>query len=84
MALVEAFPFAYEIEEFAYNLRDHLLGLNLGRWDYMASLIHFNLDDPAGCCPTATRSRTTSRSSRTCANASPKSRTGTGCSRSAA
>ncbi len=24
MALVEAFPFAYEIEEFAYNLRDHL------------------------------------------------------------
>ena len=30
MALVEAFPFAYQIEEFAYNLRDHLLGLNLG------------------------------------------------------
>jgi malate synthase len=45
MALVEAFPFAYQIEEFAYNLRDHLLGLNLGRWDYMASLIHYNLDD---------------------------------------
>jgi len=45
MALVEAFPFAYQIEEFAYHLRDHLLGLNLGRWDYMASLIHFNLDD---------------------------------------
>jgi len=31
------------MEEFAYNLRDHLLALNLGRWDYMASLIHFNL-----------------------------------------
>ncbi|MDQ6942145.1 MAG: hypothetical protein M3169_06475 [Candidatus Eremiobacteraeota bacterium] len=45
MALIEAFPFAYQIEEFAYHLRDHLLGLNLGRWDYMASLIHFNLDD---------------------------------------
>ncbi len=46
MALVESHPFAYQIEEFAYTLRDHLLGLNLGRWDYMASLIHFNLDDP--------------------------------------
>jgi malate synthase len=45
MALVEAFPFAYQIEEFAYNLRDHLLGLNLGRWDYMASLIDYNLED---------------------------------------
>jgi malate synthase len=51
MALVEAFPFAYQIEEFAYELRDHLLGLNLGRWDYMASLIHFNLDDPNWVLP---------------------------------
>ena len=51
MALVEAFPFAYEIEEFAYLLRDHLLGLNLGRWDYMASLIHYNLDDPKWVLP---------------------------------
>jgi malate synthase len=51
MALVEAHSFAYEIEEFAYNLRDHLLGLNLGRWDYMASLIHFNLEDPAWVLP---------------------------------
>jgi malate synthase len=51
MALVEAHPFAYEIEEFAYHLRDHLVGLNLGRWDYMASLIHFNLDDPAWVLP---------------------------------
>jgi malate synthase len=51
MALIEAFPFAYQIEEFAYHLRDHLLGLNLGRWDYMASLIHFNLDDPTWVLP---------------------------------
>ena len=51
MALVEAFPFAYQIEEFAYELRDHLLGLNLGRWDYMASLIDFNLDDPNWVLP---------------------------------
>jgi malate synthase len=45
MALVEAHPMAYEMEEFAFNLRDHILGLNLGRWDYMASLIHFMLHD---------------------------------------
>lgn len=43
MALVEAHPMAFQMEEFVYNLRDHLVGLNLGRWDYMASLIHFNL-----------------------------------------
>ncbi|MGB8265443.1 MAG: hypothetical protein WCE44_03905 [Candidatus Velthaea sp.] len=51
MALVEAHNFAYQIEEFAYNLRDHLLGLNLGRWDYMASLIHYNLEDPNWVLP---------------------------------
>jgi malate synthase len=51
MALVEAFPFAYQIEEFAYHLRDHLLGLNLGRWDYMASLIDFTLEDPHWVLP---------------------------------
>jgi malate synthase len=27
------------------------LGLNLGRWDYMASLIHFNLNDPQWLLP---------------------------------
>src|SRR6185503_16194970 len=46
MALVESHPLAYQMEEFLYNLRDHIIGLNLGRWDYMASLIHFNLEDP--------------------------------------
>ena len=51
MALVEAHPLAFALEEFAYNLRDHLLGLNLGRWDYMASLIHYNLNDPAWVLP---------------------------------
>ncbi len=51
MALCEAHPYAFQIEEFAYNLRDHLLGINLGRWDYMASLIHFNLNDPKWVLP---------------------------------
>lgn len=51
MALVESHPLAYQMEEFLYNLREHILGLNLGRWDYMASLIHFNLDDPQWVLP---------------------------------
>jgi malate synthase len=51
MALVESHPLAYQMEEFIYNLRDHILGLNLGRWDYMASLIHFNLEDPEWILP---------------------------------
>jgi malate synthase len=33
MALVEAHPLAYQMEEFLFNLRVHCLGLNLGRWD---------------------------------------------------
>jgi malate synthase len=51
MALVESHPLAFQMEEFAYHLRDHLVGLDLGRWDYMASLIHFNLDDPDWVLP---------------------------------
>jgi len=51
MALVESHPLAFQMEEFAWNLRDHILGLNLGRWDYMASLIHFNLENPAWVLP---------------------------------
>jgi malate synthase len=51
MALCESHPIAFQLEEFAYNLREHLLGINLGRWDYMASLAHFNLNDPAWVLP---------------------------------
>jgi malate synthase len=51
MALVEAHPLAYQMEEFLFNLRDHCLGLNLGRWDYMASLIDFMSEDPNWILP---------------------------------
>src|SRR5207302_10899208 len=44
-------PIAYQMEEFAFNLRDHVMGLNLGRWDYMASLIEFLLRDPGLVLP---------------------------------
>lgn len=51
MALVESHPLAYQMEEFLYGLREHIVGLNLGRWDYMASLIHWTLTDPAWVLP---------------------------------
>jgi malate synthase len=51
MALVESHPMAYQMEEFLHPLRPHILGLNLGRWDYMASLIHFNLPNPVWVLP---------------------------------
>src|SRR4029453_16162712 len=51
MALVESHPLAFQMEEFLFNLREHIVGLNLGRWDYMASLIHFNLEDPEWMIP---------------------------------
>ena len=51
MALVESHPLAFQMEEFAWNLRDHILGLNLGRWDYMASLVHFNFENPEWVLP---------------------------------
>src|SRR5262249_31423413 len=51
MALVESHPLAYQMEEFLYHLRDQILGLNWGRWDYMASLIDFTLADPRWVFP---------------------------------
>ena len=65
MALVEAHPLAYQMEEFLFNLREHCLGLNLDCWDYMASLIHFMIEDPTGFCRIATLSPMMSHSSRT-------------------
>lgn len=41
MALVESLPMAYGCEEFSRRLKRRILGLNFGRWDYLASLIHF-------------------------------------------
>jgi malate synthase len=51
MALIESHPLAFEMEEFLYELREYIVGLNLGRWDYMASLIHFNFEDPHWVLP---------------------------------
>lgn len=51
MALVESHPLAYQMEEFAYNLRNRLLGFNLGRWDYMASFIEHTYNKKDGVFP---------------------------------
>ncbi|EFN59875.1 hypothetical protein CHLNCDRAFT_49305 [Chlorella variabilis] len=33
--LIETLPAAFEMDEFIYELRDHMAGLNCGRWDYI-------------------------------------------------
>ncbi|HXY11300.1 MAG TPA: hypothetical protein VEI52_25935 [Terriglobales bacterium] len=51
MALVESHPLAFQMEEFLFHLQEQCLGLNLGRWDYMASLIDFMFEDPNWILP---------------------------------
>lgn len=37
--LIETLPAAFEMEEILYVMRDHMAGLNAGRWDYIFSII---------------------------------------------
>lgn len=37
--LIETLPAAFEMDEILYSLRDHIVGLNAGRWDYIFSTI---------------------------------------------
>lgn len=37
--LIETFPAAFETEEIIYELKEHMAGLNAGRWDYIFSVI---------------------------------------------
>src|SRR5205807_4342028 len=37
--LIETLPAAFEMDEILYELKDHSLGLNCGRWDYIFSSI---------------------------------------------
>src|SRR5688572_12564762 len=37
--LIETLPAAFEMHEILYELRDHITGLNCGRWDYIFSFI---------------------------------------------
>ncbi|PRW60560.1 malate synthase A isoform B [Chlorella sorokiniana] len=49
--LIETLPAAFEMDEFIYELRDHMAGLNCGRWDYMFSFIKTMRNDPNRVMP---------------------------------
>jgi malate synthase len=42
--LIETIPAAFEMEEILYELREHVSGLNAGRWDYLFSIIKYFRD----------------------------------------
>lgn len=42
--LIETIPAAFEMDEILYELREHISGLNAGRWDYLFSMIKYFRD----------------------------------------
>ena len=54
--LIETLPAAFEMEEILYELRDHVAGLNAGRWDYIFSFIKKLAKNRTTSCPTGRRS----------------------------
>ena len=49
--LIETLPAAFEMDEILYELRDHMAGLNCGRWDYIFSYIKRLNAQPAALTP---------------------------------
>jgi malate synthase len=49
--LIETLPAAFEMDEILHELRDHMAGLNCGRWDYMFSFIKKLRANPAYILP---------------------------------
>ena len=49
--LIETILAAFEMDEILYELRDHVTGLNAGRWDYIFSVIKKFRNDPAFVLP---------------------------------
>ena len=49
--LIETILAAFEMDEILYELRDHITGLNAGRWDYIFSMIKKFRNDPAFVLP---------------------------------
>ena len=37
--LIETLPAAFEMDEILFEMRDHIVGLNCGRWDYIFSFV---------------------------------------------
>lgn len=44
--LIETLPAAFEMDEILYELKDHIVGLNCGRWDYIFSFIKTLRNNP--------------------------------------
>ena len=49
--LIETLPAAFQMDEILWELREHSVGLNCGRWDYLFSFIKQYRDDPTARFP---------------------------------
>jgi malate synthase len=49
--LIETIAAAFEMDEILYELRDRIVGLNCGRWDYIFSFIKYQATDPRAVLP---------------------------------
>jgi malate synthase len=49
--LIETLPAAFEMDEILFELRDHIVGLNCGRWDYIFSSIKTLRNQPSFVLP---------------------------------
>ncbi len=49
--LIETLPAAFEMDEILWELKDHIAGLNCGRWDYIFSFIKRLRNNPAYLLP---------------------------------
>ncbi len=49
--LIETLPAAFEMHEILHALREHSLGLNCGRWDYIFSVIKRRQAEPSALLP---------------------------------
>lgn len=49
--LIETILASFEMDEILYELRDHMSGLNAGRWDYIFSAIKKFRNDPSSTLP---------------------------------
>ncbi|KAA8917077.1 hypothetical protein TRICI_000749 [Trichomonascus ciferrii] len=49
--LIETLSGAYDMEGIIYQLRDHMAGLNCGRWDYIFSTVKTFMNDPKHVLP---------------------------------
>jgi malate synthase len=49
--LIETLPAAFQMDEILYELREHIAGLNCGRWDYIFSFIKNRAHEPDAVLP---------------------------------